>query len=224
MVKKALKWWELSGKNFIGVCSHPVEVEPTLMWSYACSFNSFGISPTFSRSLDCTPVGFPSSKMGILWSPEYIAEDTEKGNKRHLKGEHELEKWNRPGKNESVLEDGAELVVVGCGESVPELVVKVTPPSSAPALAASSGCPVPTGGDSSFSPYWAGHRHRSLLCVWGLIPAGSLNLLATSLGLLLLLILLPPNTALETCCFPPVCAPLQVAAGSTPCVWCGSST
>lgn len=161
--------------------------------------------------------------MEILWSPEYIAEDTEKGNKRHLKGEHELKKWNRPAKNGSVLEDEAELVVVGCGESVLELVVKLTPPSSAPALAASSGSPVPVMGDSSFSPYWAGNRHRSLLCVWGLIPAGSLNLLATSLGLLFL-ILLPPNTALETCCFLPVCGPLQVAARSIPCVWCGSST
>lgn len=48
----------------------------------------------------------------------------------------------------SVLEDGSKLVVVGCGESVPELVVKLTPPSSAPALAASSGSPVPVVGDS----------------------------------------------------------------------------
>lgn len=54
-----------------------------------------------------------------------------------------MEKWNRPTKNESVLEDGAELVVVGCGESVPELVLKLTPASTAPALAASSGSPVP---------------------------------------------------------------------------------
>lgn len=69
----------------------------------------------------------------------------EKGNKGHLKGEHELERWNRPAE-ESVLEDGAELLVVGCGESVPELGVKLTPASSAPALAASSGNPVPVVG------------------------------------------------------------------------------
>lgn len=193
------------------------------MWSYGCSFNSFDISPGFIKILDCTPVEFPSRKMGFLWSQNNVAVDMEKENKGHLKGEHELEKLNRPAKNESGLEDGAELVMVGCGETVPELVVKLTLLSSAPALAASSGSPVSVVRDSSFSPFWVGHRHRSLLCVWSLIPAGSLNLLATSLGLLFL-ILLRPNTALETCCFPAVCGPLQIAARSTPCVWYGSST
>lgn len=205
LVKKAAKWWEFSGKDFIGLCSHPVEVAPILMWSCGCSFNSFGISPAFSKSMDCTTAEFPSSKMGILWSEKYIAEDMEKGSKAHLKGEHELEKWNIPAINESVLEDGTEVVVVGCGESIPELVVKVTPPSSAPSLAASSGSPVPVVGNSSFSPFWVGHRHRSLLCVWSLMPAGSLNLLPMSLGL----IFLSPSAALETCCFPAVCSPLQ---------------
>lgn len=139
----------------------------------------------------------------------------EEGNKGHLKGEYELEKWNRPAKNESVLENGAELVVGRCGESVPELVVKLTPPSSAPALAASSGSPFP--GDSSFSLCWVwAQTQKSSLCRSS-IPAGSLNLLVTSLGLLFLT-LLPPNTALETCCFQAVCSSLQVAARSTSCV------
>lgn len=89
----------------------------------------------------------------------------EKGNKGHLKGERGLEKWNRPAKKESVLEDGAELVVVGCGESVPELGVKLTPASSAPALAASSGNPVPVVGDL-FLPVlgWA-ETQKSSLCL-----------------------------------------------------------
>lgn len=31
LVEKAVRSWELLGKDFVGVCPHPVEVAPTLM-------------------------------------------------------------------------------------------------------------------------------------------------------------------------------------------------